>query len=88
MDPKFIKRAEKDLATIKRRGGDDVVTDVADAERRLERFKRAAASKPARDAVYYGSGFATTLARTPFEYRPDTPDAMAFSEYRLLGSCV
>ena len=55
--------------------------DVADAELRIERYRKAAAARPARDAVYYGSGFATTLARTPFEYRPDTPDAMTFSEY-------
>ena len=58
-----------------------MAADVADAERRLERYRRAAASRPARDAVYTGNGFATTLERTPFEYRPDTPDAMTFSEY-------
>ena len=52
-----------------------------DASSRLEAYKRAAASRPARDAVYSGNGFATTLERTPFEYRPDTPDAMTFSEY-------
>ena len=81
IDAKFIKRAENDLKAIKRRGGDDMAADVADAERRLERYRRAAASRPARDAVYSGNGFSTTLARTPFEYRPDTPDAMTFSEY-------
>ena len=81
VDDKFLKRAQKDLATIKRRGGDDMAADVADAERRLDRYRKAASARPARDAVYYGSGFATTLARTPFEYRPDTPDAMTFSEY-------
>jgi len=81
VDVKFIRRAETDLKAIKRRGGDDLVKDVADAERRLEGYRRAAAARPARDAVYSGNGFATTLARTPFEYRPDTPDAMTFSEY-------
>ena len=81
VDAKFLKRAENDLKAIRRRGGDDVEADVADASSRLEAYKRAAASRPARDAVYYGSGFATTLERTPFEYRPDTPDAMTFSEY-------
>ena len=81
VDTKFIKRAENDLKTIRRRGGDDMAADVADAELRIERYKRAAAARPARDAVYSGNGFATTLARTPFEYRPDTPDAMTFSEY-------
>ena len=81
VDDKFLKRAQKDLATIKRRGGDDMAADVADAERRLERYRKAAAARPARDAVYSGNGFSTTLARTPFEYRPDTPDAMTFSEY-------
>ena len=81
IDAKFLKRAENDLKVIRRRGGDDVEADLADASSRLEAYKRAAASRPARDAVYYGSGFATTLERTPFEYRPDTPDAMTFSEY-------
>ena len=81
MDAKFLKRAENDLKSIKRRGGDDVEADVADASSRLERYKTAMASRPARDAVYSGNGFATTLERTPFEYRPDTPDAMTFSEY-------
>jgi predicted O-methyltransferase YrrM len=81
VDAKFLKRAENDLKVIRRRGGDDVEADLADASSRLEAYKRAAASRPARDAVYYGSGFATTLERTPFEYRPDTPDAMTFSEY-------
>ena len=81
IDQKFLKRAENDLKVIRRRGGDDVEADVADASSRLEAYKRAAASRPARDAVYSGNGFATTLARTPFEYRPDTPDAMTFSEY-------
>lgn len=83
VDDKLVKRAQKELGAIRRRNGDDVVADVADAERRLGVYKRAAAARPARDAVYYGSGFATTLARTPFEYRPDTPDAMTFSEYSL-----
>jgi predicted O-methyltransferase YrrM len=81
IDAKFLKRAENDLKVIRRRGGDDVEADVADASARLEAYKRAAASRPARDAVYSGNGFATTLERTPFEYRPDTPDAMTFSEY-------
>ncbi|CAH0367837.1 unnamed protein product [Pelagomonas calceolata] len=81
IDQKFLKRAENDLKAIRRRGGDDVEADLADASARLEAYKRAAASRPARDAVYSGNGFATTLARTPFEYRPDTPDAMTFSEY-------
>ena len=81
VDVKFIKRAENDLKTIKRRGGDDMAADVADAELRIERYRKAAAARPARDAVYSGNGFSTTLARTPFEYRPDTPDAMTFSEY-------
>ena len=81
VDAKFIKRAENDLKAIRRRGGDDMAADVADAELRIERYKRAAAARPARDAVYSGNGFSTTLARTPFEYRPDTPDAMTFSEY-------
>ena len=81
VDAKFIKRAENDLKAIRRRGGDDVEADLADASSRLEAYKRAAASRPARDAVYSGNGFATTLERTPFEYRPDTPDAMTFSEY-------
>ena len=81
IDAKFLKRAENDLKVIRRRGGDDVEADVADASSRLEAYKRAAASRPARDAVYSGNGFATTLERTPFEYRPDTPDAMTFSEY-------
>ena len=47
---KFLKRAENDLKSIKRRGGDDVEADVADASSRLERA-RAAASRPARDAA-------------------------------------
>ena len=81
IDQKFLKRAENDLKAIRRRGGDDVEADLADASSRLEGYKRAAASRPARDAVYSGNGFATTLERTPFEYRPDTPDAMTFSEY-------
>ena len=81
VDAKFIKRAENDLKAIKRRGGDDMAADVADAELRIERYRKAAAARPARDAVYSGNGFSTTLARTPFEYRPDTPDAMTFSEY-------
>ena len=81
IDAKFLKRAENDLKVIRRRGGDDVEADVADASARLEAYRRAAASRPARDAVYSGNGFSTTLERTPFEYRPDTPDAMTFSEY-------
>jgi len=81
VDAKFIRRAESDLKAIRRRGGDDMAADVADAELRIERYRKAAAARPARDAVYSGNGFATTLARTPFEYRPDTPDAMTFSEY-------
>ena len=67
------ERAENDLKSIKRRGGDDVEADLADASARASSDKTAMASRPARVAVYSGNGFhdgRKDAARAPAGHRP------------------
>ena len=49
-----------------------------DASSRSERYKTAMASRPKARRGLLRFRFATTLERTPFEYRPDTPDYYTF----------
>jgi predicted O-methyltransferase YrrM len=83
VDAAYVKKVRGQLrasrARLKR--GDDVADDVADLEAKVDAAARAAGARPARDASFRSPSFDTTLVRSPFEYRPDTPDGMTFSTF-------
>ena len=80
IDAKFLKRAENDLKVIRRRGGDDVEADVADASARLEAYKRAAASRPARSRGLLREWLRHDVRTDALPSTGRTrPDAMTFS---------
>ena len=83
VDQAMIKRTQKQLRayTARLKRGDEVEEEVRDLQETLEISLKITASRPSKDAIFQSNFFDTALVRSPFEYRPDTPDGMTFSTY-------
>ena len=54
---------------------------VDDLRAKVASVLKVSSDRPTKDAVFRSPDFDTTLVRSPFEYRPDTPDGMTFSTF-------
>ena len=83
VDAKYVKRVKQQLRAYEQRlaRGDDVQDDVDDLRAKVASVLEVSSDRPTKDAVFRSPDFETTLVRSPFEYRPDTPDGMTFSTF-------